>query len=444
MRNRKFPDRSQHELRCFLENVLCTTDINLDVYSQAFTHKSADGHCNYERLEIMGDSLLSLLLVKMFFEDQPDMTENLITRYKDFLAQNAVLACWSTLWRFERFIQMGHSSTGCDVTIKILADVFEAFLAAMYMNKGMETVYKFVVDTVHLYEQAECSRPYKIFQASLGKPKSKKKRGGRKTSWGFGKVLEIRYGKVKPSATLPADCQREHMAADVLNEPVVIPRKIADPWGDVSHDIPPAQKDGQVIHKATEIFSHPIELIPDSWEEIDIPVKETQLDVKASVKASDPAYKINKESFTHQHYVAANVEKEPKVIEMINEPVSVINSTGTPALEDQQQDECVIIQKSEPASTGETVMEMIKDSASVDAHETLYDVQKDVEMVWESSPCTEMFPETKFTKQANVFFPRLGSVRHVMSQQLLKIKCLIYTQPKCEIYNEIHIRILLY
>lgn len=400
----KCPDLNHQELRSFLESILCTTDIDLDVYTQAFKHKTADADRNYERLEIVGDSLLGFILVKTFFETRPDMTENLITRYKDFLAQNAVLACWSTLWRLDRFIQMGRSRTGCDVTIKILADVFEAFLAAIYMDKGIEAVCRFMADTLHLYEQAACSRPYDIFQASLSKTKNKKKRGGRKTTWE--KVLATADKSVSPPAAAESDGPLEHKAADVITEPVVLLRKIPDPWGDIEVSYPeisPAKMDGQLIHNPAEIASHPIHLIPDSWEDVEAPVKqEIQLDAEARETVSDPNQscvieaKNEAKRFTvesqHSAFVPAYVEQEPD------------GGDDTVSTTSHQDEEFQMVQKPESAVVAETIIEVTGEKAQGIAYEQLHDVPEKFEMVRESLPFTEMVSETKDTERADVTF----------------------------------------
>lgn len=401
MKKKKYPDRSQQELHSFLENVLSTTDIDVDVYSQAFTHKTADRDRNYERLEIVGDSLLSLILVKMFFEDHPDMTENLITRYKDFLAQNAVLACWSTLWRFDRFIQMGRSSTGCDVTIKILADVFEAFLAAMYIDKGIETVCRFMVDTVHMYEQADCSRPYKIFQTSLAKTKTKRKRGGRNSSWA--KVLANADGQVtQPSAAFPGP--DEHKAATVIDEPVVMLGNFSD-LREAVEDIKVSTANMDVQLKTAEIATHPIQLIPDSWEDVDESHPQIQLDITASKITSNPILvqdsevEANKEQFTEKgvYRHCANVERE-----VISMSIGA-NSNGTLAIDEEFE----MIQPDSFAEMGvsmtrEPTTEMNREPVSRIADD--HHVSENFEIIPEFAPAPQIVSELKFFDRANAVF----------------------------------------
>ena len=106
---------------------------------QALTHRSAGAPHN-ERLEFLGDSIVNLLVAEALFARWPKADEGALTRAR------ASLVCESALAAMARAVELGERLTlgpgemksGGHRRDSILADAFEAVVAAIYLDAGFE------------------------------------------------------------------------------------------------------------------------------------------------------------------------------------------------------------------------------------------------------------------------------------------------------------------
>lgn len=113
---------------------------DLPLLEQALTHRSF-GRRNNERLEFLGDALLNMLVAEFVFEQHPRASEGEMTRLR------ASLVCGSALAELARSAEIGDDlllgpgelKTGGFRRESILADTFEALIAAIYLDAGWET-----------------------------------------------------------------------------------------------------------------------------------------------------------------------------------------------------------------------------------------------------------------------------------------------------------------
>lgn len=112
---------------------------------QALTHPSyihesgLNGNGDYQRLEFLGDSILGMLLAEMLYNKYPDWDEGSLSRLRARLAGQDALADRARTLRIGSFLLLGRGeeqSAGNDKD-SILADVFEALLAAIYLDGGL-------------------------------------------------------------------------------------------------------------------------------------------------------------------------------------------------------------------------------------------------------------------------------------------------------------------
>lgn len=105
--------------------------------------------CN-ERLEFLGDSVLAIAVSRKLFFDFADRPEGDLTRFR------AGLVCEDALWEYAKkidlgsFMLLGNGEQRGDERHKksMLADCYEALIAAVYLDGGMEKAGKFVIDSV--------------------------------------------------------------------------------------------------------------------------------------------------------------------------------------------------------------------------------------------------------------------------------------------------------
>ncbi len=104
---------------------------------RALTHRSAS-HLNNERLEFLGDALLNLFVAELVYEQYPRADEGEMTRLRAALVNGGALA---EIARAEELgerllLGPGELKSGGFRRESILADVFEAVLAGIYLDAG--------------------------------------------------------------------------------------------------------------------------------------------------------------------------------------------------------------------------------------------------------------------------------------------------------------------
>lgn len=128
---------------------------NIDLLKNALVHSSyanevrGNVHSN-ERLEFLGDSVLSIIVSEHLYNKFPNMPEGELTRMR------ASLVCEKSLCEFSRELGIGkylnlgkgEDKNGGRERDSILADAFEAVLAAVYLDGGMDAAKAHIMNTV--------------------------------------------------------------------------------------------------------------------------------------------------------------------------------------------------------------------------------------------------------------------------------------------------------
>ncbi|MBL4721096.1 MAG: ribonuclease III [Alphaproteobacteria bacterium] len=114
---------------------------NLAVLNEAVTHGSIGAKKpNYERLEFLGDRVLSLVIADMLLRRFPQETEGDLARRHAALVRREALADVARELRLGVYIILGRSEidAGGRDNPGILADVCEAIIAALYLDGGLD------------------------------------------------------------------------------------------------------------------------------------------------------------------------------------------------------------------------------------------------------------------------------------------------------------------
>jgi ribonuclease-3 len=116
---------------------------------EALTHsssKSAENPSN-ERLEFLGDAILGLVISEHLYRAFPEFTEGQLTKVKSVVVSSKTLGNASRLLHLEAFISVGKGiAVKRTIPRSLLANVFEALVAAVYLDRGIETARQFVLD----------------------------------------------------------------------------------------------------------------------------------------------------------------------------------------------------------------------------------------------------------------------------------------------------------
>lgn len=118
----------------------------------AFTHTSyANEHrllniSHNERLEFLGDAVLQLLISQYLFKKYPQKPEGDLSKMRSVIVREESLAGFSRQCSFDDYIRLGkgEEKSGGRDRDTILGDLFEAFLGALLLDKGVDAVEKFL------------------------------------------------------------------------------------------------------------------------------------------------------------------------------------------------------------------------------------------------------------------------------------------------------------
>ena len=139
-----------------LENIIGYHFNNKDLLKEALTHSSyANEHkaqkIKYnERLEFLGDAVLSIVVSDYIFKNCPELPEGELTKLR------ASLVCEKSLFKFAKMINLGsflvlskgERNNGGSNRPSILSDAFEALIAAIYIDGGIECAAKHILNFV--------------------------------------------------------------------------------------------------------------------------------------------------------------------------------------------------------------------------------------------------------------------------------------------------------
>jgi len=147
-------------------------DINdLDLLHQAMTHRSFLGESaeamSNERLEFLGDSVLGIVVAEYLYSQFPDRTEGELAKAKAVAVSEPVLAESAKALGMQDMVLMssGEEASGGRRRLSIMADAFEALIAVIYLDSGLEAARQFILRALESIlqdiERKEHIRDYK-------------------------------------------------------------------------------------------------------------------------------------------------------------------------------------------------------------------------------------------------------------------------------------------
>ena len=141
-----------------------------DLINQAFIHSSyVNEHKvstgNNERLEFMGDAVLQIYSAERLYKIEPALPEGLMSVRRSNLVSEKALAQIVRENELNDFLKlgMGEEKTGGRDRDSLISDMFEAFIGAVYLDQGLETVYRLLdqLMTIHIKEVDEKTFDFK-------------------------------------------------------------------------------------------------------------------------------------------------------------------------------------------------------------------------------------------------------------------------------------------
>lgn len=125
---------------------------NEKLLMQAFTHSSyvnehrKKPHDDNERLEFLGDAVLELIVSQYLFQKYPMMSEGELTKLRAAIVCEPSLVTFANELNFGDTVLLGKGEemTGGRTRPALLADAFEAFIGALYLDQGLESATSFL------------------------------------------------------------------------------------------------------------------------------------------------------------------------------------------------------------------------------------------------------------------------------------------------------------
>ena len=113
----------------------------------SYANEKRKGRNSNERLEFLGDSVLSIVVSQYLFENFTHLPEGELTKIR------ASLVCEKSLYEFAKQIDLGEhillgkgeENTGGRERVSILADAFEAVIAAVFLDGGLEAAKRHIL-----------------------------------------------------------------------------------------------------------------------------------------------------------------------------------------------------------------------------------------------------------------------------------------------------------
>lgn len=139
-----------------LENNLKIHFLNTLLLQQAFIHRSyinehsGSGLSHNERLEFLGDAVLELVVTDYLYEHFPEKPEGELTAYRASLVNTITISDTARELQFDEFLILskGEARDVGKARSYILADTYEAFIGALYLDQGYKEARSFIHTTL--------------------------------------------------------------------------------------------------------------------------------------------------------------------------------------------------------------------------------------------------------------------------------------------------------
>ena len=130
-----------------LEKVIKYSFKKNSIIEKALTHKSFNNIINNEKLEFLGDRVLGLIISEKLLEKFPEEKEGIIDKKFANLVNKKTCLLIAKKINLKKFIQLGSSHKKLERSAdKISSDCLEAIVGAIYLDGGLKSVEKFILN----------------------------------------------------------------------------------------------------------------------------------------------------------------------------------------------------------------------------------------------------------------------------------------------------------
>lgn len=149
---------------------------NKQLFEQAFVHRSYLNEIkepleSNERLEFLGDSILSFIISDYLYTTFPEFKEGILTNLRSLLVNTKSLGIVARELHFGSLLKLskGEEESKGRENETLLANCLEAYIGALFIDQGIESVRKFLMQTIvpkieKLVEAKQFKDPKSILQ----------------------------------------------------------------------------------------------------------------------------------------------------------------------------------------------------------------------------------------------------------------------------------------
>ncbi len=132
-----------------IKNIISEYPKKINYYKLALTHKSLhekfnDIEISNERLEFLGDAILGAIVADYLYQIFPAKDEGFLTQLRSKIVKRETLNILSKNIGLDKIIKTNVENLR---NTNILGDAFEAFVGALFLDKGYEKTFEIVIDT---------------------------------------------------------------------------------------------------------------------------------------------------------------------------------------------------------------------------------------------------------------------------------------------------------
>lgn len=145
-------------------NTLNIQPNNFDLYIKALTHASYANEHNTEkneRLEFLGDAILGLLMAEYLYIEM-NQDEGKMSKRRSLAVRQEALVMYAESIELKKYLLIGKGEQSSGPNDKMIADAFEAFLGAIFLDQGFQFTKEFFKQYVLTkFDKTLITRDYK-------------------------------------------------------------------------------------------------------------------------------------------------------------------------------------------------------------------------------------------------------------------------------------------
>ena len=144
--------KQDKEFKQKLKNILGFSPNNVSLYKQAFRHSSSSKEItehlqSNERLEFLGDAILGAVIAEYLFKLFPKKDEGFLTQMRSRIVNGQNLFMLAKKFGFDVLLNSRLTKKE-KVSSSAYGDAFEAFIGAVFMDKGFDITKKFILNRI--------------------------------------------------------------------------------------------------------------------------------------------------------------------------------------------------------------------------------------------------------------------------------------------------------